>query len=114
MTRYAMDLDGNLDIPEMVELSNNLFDAGHEIYIVTGGFEDSGEWTLEERKKKLARLGVRYTDIIRCLKPTLEQIGFEKGLVCKMMGIQILFDDSSIYCKYASQNVQVLKSTYGN
>lgn len=106
--RFGMDLDGNLDTPEIVELSNILFDAGHEIYIVTGGMGDYGEWTVEERVKKLNRLGVKYTEIIRCLKPNIDEIGIEKGRVCKELGIKLLFDDSQVFVSHARKDVQCL------
>lgn len=105
---FGMDLDGNLDTPEIAKLCNILFDAGHTIYIVTGGHADSGEWTMEERVKKLNRLGVRYTEIIRCLKPTIDEIGIEKGRVCKELGIELLFDDSQVYISHARRDVQCL------
>lgn len=109
MTQYGFDLDGTLDIPSIAKLANDLYDAGHDIYIITGGFSDSGEWTISEREKKLAKLGVQYTEIIRCLKPTFEEIGKEKGRVCKERKISLLFDDSDTYIQQSKGAVQCLK-----
>lgn len=109
MSKYGFDLDGTLDIPAIAQLANDLYAAGHEVYIVTGGFGDRGEWTITEREKKLTRLKVRYTEIIRCLKPTFEEIGQEKGRVCHERGIILLFDDSDTYIAHAKGKVQCLK-----
>lgn len=102
MTAYGFDLDGTLDNPSLARLANDLHDAGHRVYIVTGGLYDSGEWSMAAREQRLARLGVRYTEIIRCLAPDLETIGRLKGEACSRLGIAVLVDDSQLYLKEAA------------
>lgn len=97
MTAYGFDLDGTLDRPALARLANDLHDAGHEVYVVTGGLGDTGEWTLEARKRKLAALGVRYTAIVRCIDPDIRQLGILKGRECARLGIAVLLDDDRRY-----------------
>jgi hypothetical protein len=97
MSRYAFDLDGTLDVPVLARLAEDLFKAGHEIHVVTGGITDTGEWTLPARQEKLARLGVPYTEIHRCFGENLDEIGRKKREVCDKVGALVLFDDSVPY-----------------
>lgn len=97
MTAYGFDLDGTLDRPGIAQLANDLHDAGHEVWVVTGGLADAGEWTQEARRRKLAALGVRYTGIARCINPDVRQVGIQKGEVCARLGITILLDDDRLY-----------------
>ena len=97
MSRYGFDLDGVLSRPVLARLANDLYDAGHEVYIVTGGLADTGEWTLEERRKRLEKYGVRYSEIIRCIEPDINNIGAAKGRACDRLGIGLLIDDSYPY-----------------
>jgi hypothetical protein len=97
MTAYGFDLDGTLDRPALARMANDLYDAGHEVYVVTGGLADTGAWTLEARKRKLAALGVRYTRIVRCLDPDIRKLGAMKGTECSRLGIDVLLDDSRSY-----------------
>jgi len=97
-TKYGFDLDDTLTFhPEIVKLCNNLYDAGHVIYIITGGFSNDGEWSVESRTRLLAFTGVKYHHLIRCIKPDFKQIGIEKARVCKEIGISIIFDDNDSY-----------------
>lgn len=97
MTAYGFDLDGTLTRPELARLANDLHNAGHQVYVITGGLADTGEWTLDARRLLLARLGVRYTDIVRVLDPDITMIGRKKGLACEELSISVMFDDSSLY-----------------
>ena len=97
MTAYGFDLDGTLDQPALALLANDLYDAGHEVYVITGGLSDSGEWTLAAREDRLAALGVRCTDIIRCLDPDVRNIGALKGKACARLGITVMLDDMPLF-----------------
>lgn len=103
MSRYAFDLDGTLDRPEIAQLANDLYAAGHEIHVVTGGHADTGEWTIEARKQKLAALNVNYTSIIRCFGATLDDIGREKARQLRALDAILMFDDAPIYVEHTSQ-----------
>jgi hypothetical protein len=97
MSAYGFDLDGTLDKPELARLANDLHDAGHQVYVITGGLADAGEWALDARERRLDALGMRYTEIIRCIHPDVRQIGRLKGEACARLGIGVLFDDSRLY-----------------
>lgn len=97
MSVYAFDLDNTLERPEIAQLANDLYDAGHEVHVVTGGLADSGEWTMEARKARLAENGVRYTSLRRCLDPDIRNIGAIKGSVCHELGASVIFDDRADY-----------------
>lgn len=97
MSAYGFDLDGTLDRPALARLANDLYDAGHQVYVVTGGLADSGEWTLAAREARLAALGARYTDVVRCIDADIHQLGRLKGEACARLGITVLFDDSRDY-----------------
>lgn len=97
MTSYGFDLDGTLTRPYIRDLANDLFDAGHDIYVITGGLSDTGEWTLPRRQQYLAQLGVRYTEIVRCLAPSWEGIAYIKGEECKKRGIKVMLDDMPVF-----------------
>lgn len=97
MTAYGFDLDGTLDRPGLVQLANDLYDAGHEVYVITGGFSDSGEWTAEARRQRLVALGVRCTEVVRCLDRDLAEIGRMKGRACQEHGVSVMFDDFGVY-----------------
>lgn len=97
MTAYGFDLDGTLDLPGIAQLANDLYDAGHQVYVITGGLADSGEWTFPARKARLAELGIHYTEIIRCIDADINQMGRLKGEACARLGIAVLLDDSPGY-----------------
>jgi hypothetical protein len=102
MTVYAFDLDGTLDRPGLVRLANDLYDAGHDVYVVTGGLADMGEWTMQAREAKLTALGARYTQIVRVIDPDIGQIGRLKGEACDRLNAAILVDDAPAYLAGAS------------
>jgi hypothetical protein len=97
VTAYGFDLDETLDRPALAQLANDLHDAGHEVYVVTGGLSDEGEWTMAARQEKLAALGVRCTAVIRCIDPDIARVGVLKGQECRRLGIAVMIDDSRLY-----------------
>lgn len=97
MSRYGFDLDGTLDRPALRDLCNALYDAGHQTYVITGGFEDSGEWTEEARRQRLADLGVRCTELRRCIALGFPLIAELKKRVCEELKIDVYFDDMVTY-----------------
>lgn len=97
MTAYGFDLDGTLDRPALARMANDLHDAGHEVYVITGGLADAGEWLLGTRERKLAALGVRYTGIVRCIDPDIQMVGILKGRQCRELGISVMLDDDHRY-----------------
>ena len=101
--RYAFDLDGTLDVPEIAGLANALHAAGHEVYVVTGAVTDTGEWTMEARIEKCARLGVKYTKIIRCFGDSLDAIGAKKAQALKELGAALMFEDSIPFAQHTVQ-----------
>lgn len=103
MTAYGFDLDGTLDRPDLARLANDLFDAGHEVWVVTGGLADAGEWTQEARERKVAALGVRCTGIIRCISPDIGRVGALKGEWCRELGITVMLDDDCLYLDGVAQ-----------
>ena len=106
---YGFDLDGTLTKPAIAQLANDLFDAGHRIYVITGGMADSGEWTIERRQELLAKLGVKYTKVVRCLAPSFREIADLKNKACQEYNISVMLDDMDIYLNaIQSQCLKVL------
>jgi len=97
VTAYGFDLDGTLDRPGIAQLASDLFDAGHEVWVITGGLADAGEWTMQAREQKLASLGVRYTGIVRCIDPDVRRIGALKGEQCTRLGVVVMLDNDRPY-----------------
>lgn len=111
MTAYGFDLDGTLTRPELAMMANDLWRAGHEIYVITGGLADTGEWTMEARIAYLKQLGVHYTAIVRCIDPDIHEIGALKGKECTRLNIAVMIDDAQLYLAGArpwSSAVQLL------
>ena len=48
--RIGFDLDGTLDRPHILDLALMLLDSGHEIHIITGIYDEAGDWQNEEAK----------------------------------------------------------------
>lgn len=109
MSKYGFDLDGVLSRPALAQLANDLYDAGHDVYVVTGALADTGEWTLPARRLQLKRYGVRYTEILRVMDPDLGRIGELKGRVCDQFGITVLIDDSLLYLQGAGTVSSVVR-----
>ncbi len=97
VTAYGFDLDGTVTRPHIARLANDLYAAGHEVYVITGGLGDFGEWTMEARVEYLKMLGVNYTEIVRCIAPRWEEIALIKGTECAKRGITVMLDDMPVF-----------------
>jgi len=121
----GFDLDGTLDRPGMAELAMELNEAGHMVHIITASFTESGDWQSNDAKfEKLLRLGfdedqiqwasdideqpIDQSVMLHVLKAVVPEFGTEyrqrdialrKGNLCERLGIQIMFDDSKLYCE---------------
>lgn len=105
MSKYGFDLDGTLDKPGLVQLANDLIDAGHEVHIISASFPNS-DWTSRtEKLLKIERLGVRYTEL-HVLEANLNvptevwiqrDLGLRKGHLVEKLGLLMMIDDSSDY-----------------
>lgn len=119
--KIGFDLDGTLDKPALRDLALALLAAGHEVFIVSGCFVEAGEWQDETTKlDKLVRLGlavsggdgkyklpeglrihileaVSHIDFDRDYR--LTDLGLRKGAYIEKNGIELMFDDSELYCK---------------
>lgn len=111
MGAYSFDIHGVLDdLPSVfVDLANALYDAGHEIHIVTGSAYN------ESIGGKLHELGIKYHKYFSiteyCLKNNIQVTYDEKGdpwidvdiwnkakaIYCAENKIDLHFDDSDIY-----------------
>ena len=100
MSKYGFDIDGTLTRTSIARLANELFQAGHEIHVITGALRDEGMWTISARELQLKDLGVRYTELHRCFGDSLERIGAEKAKVCAGLGLVMMFEDSSTYIRH--------------
>lgn len=117
--KFGFDLDGTLDKPEIAYLANQLLASGHEVHIITSIFPESGEWQNRSAKlDKLNRIGVPVSETLmagwtargQCrlhvieadksgtIEERLRVIGLMKGDLCGKLGIDVFFDDSSLYC----------------
>ena len=137
--RVGFDLDGTLDRPAVRDLALALLKGGHQVYVITGCFLEAGPWQDEDAKfVKLARLGlikatlddgyegydvpenlhvmvlpaVDHKEFDRDYR--LADLGLRKGAYISQMGIEVMFDDSELYCKMmpsmcGAQIVQVLR-----
>ena len=120
--KVGFDLDGTLDRPALRDLALSLLKAGHEVHIISGCFLEAGEWQDEQAKlEKLVRLGlaqagpvkgkyklpenlrvtileaVSHIDFDRDYR--LADLGLRKGAYVERNGIEVMFDDSELYCK---------------
>jgi hypothetical protein len=143
--KVGMDLDGVLDRPAMAALLKVLLEAGVEVHIITGIFDEAGEWQSEKSKReKLARIGIP-TDIdtvtfiascrmsagtaaydtfgtpvvtyrspaapgaprvhfLHAVDPSfgldyrLRDLGLRKGELSERLGLDLMIDDSQLYC----------------
>jgi hypothetical protein len=94
VSRYAFDLDDTLDVPVIAQLARDLHAAGHEVHVVTGCPADVGEWTVQARHEKLARLNVPFTELHRCWGQDIHSIGVSKGIVLRSLGDPLFIDDN--------------------
>ena len=124
--KIAFDLDGVLDKPALAELCRTLVRNGVEVHIITGVFDEAGDWQSAEAKRaKLHRLGVPFRDaelpifdggcyslqllaVLHVLHAVSESyprdyrladLGLRKGEMCERLGISMIFDDSPTYCE---------------
>jgi hypothetical protein len=120
--KVAFDLDGTLDKPALRNLALSLLSAGHEVHIVSGCFLEAGDWQDETAKlDKLVRLGLAQAgdgpgkyklpeglriSILEAVSHErfdrdyrLADLGLRKGAYIEKNGIEIMFDDSELYCK---------------
>ncbi len=112
--KFSNDIHGVIDdLPEaFVAINNALFDAGHEIHIITGSRKT------ESIINALAKLGIKYHYFFS-ISDYCKQTGIEvtddskgdpwvdeetwnktKGDYCAKVGIDLHFDDSDVYHKY--------------
>lgn len=151
--KVGFDLDGVLDRPAMAALLKVLLEAGVEVHIITGIFDEAGEWQSEKSKReKLARIGIPtdidtvtfiswctaanmplwYAPCFPLLQPQqppltasstitgrraaptihflhavdpsfgldyrLRDLGLRKGELSERLGIDLMIDDSQLYC----------------
>lgn len=115
----GFDLDGTLDRPNVKALLLALVAAGHEVHIITGVFDEAGDWQSEEAKlAKLNRHGIPFSTgisnysaalprvhILHAADPShgrdyrLADLGLRKGDLCERLGIELFIDDSATYCE---------------
>lgn len=116
--KIAFDLDGVLDKSSLAGLAKTLLAAGHEVHVITGIFDEAGDWQGEKSKlDKLQRHGIA-GDAYPCASLPgraivhflhampesygrdyrLADLGLRKGATCERFGIDIVFDDSAHYC----------------
>ena len=117
--RVAFDLDGTLDKPALCDLAKLLINEGNEVHIITGIFDEAGEWQNELAKmQKLDRLGIEWeradegsggyrarVHFLHAMEHTfgrdyrLADLGLRKAEITQRFGISMIFDDSETYCK---------------
>jgi hypothetical protein len=96
--KWGFDLDGTLDHEEIRALANFLFDAGKEVHVLTG-FVPTGRYTEQMKLAKLARLGIRCTQVHLCEGDTMEEIGYTKAQTLNRLGIAFMVDDDPTFVK---------------
>jgi hypothetical protein len=112
--KFGFDIHGVLDdLPDTFKALNNaLFDAGHEIHILTGSH------ITDEIQEELRNMGIKYHHIFSIVDyhiekgtkiwyddndtPWLDEEGWNKtkGDYCKKHNIDLHFDDTEIYNEY--------------
>lgn len=118
--KVGFDLDGTLDRSAIRELALALLRDGHEVHVISGCFREAGDWQNQFAKyEKLARLGLITKDGIGMSIPynlrvvildavdhekfprdyRLVDLGLRKGAYIAEQGIELMFDDSELYCK---------------
>lgn len=100
--KIAFDIDGTLTIPAIKNLANALHNAGHDIYIITGGLRKPHEdhkigTRTKHRRAQLKELGVTPTKLFVCVGITTEEVAREKALICNDAQIELIFEDSRLY-----------------
>ena len=90
--KFGFDLDGTLDHEEVRTIANTLFEAGHEIHILTG-FVNNGGYTEQMKLDKCQRLGLKYTKLHLCEGENREDIGYVKAQILRQFNIPFMIDD---------------------
>ena len=96
--KWGFDLDGTLDHEEIRDLANVLYDAGHEVHVLTGFCPDTG-YTAEMKMAKIKRLGVRCTKVHLCEGDSMEEIGYSKAQTLRYHDIRFMVDDDPTFVK---------------
>lgn len=120
--KAGFDLDGTCDKPGVLALAKALLTAGHEVHIISGCFLEAGDWQDETAKlDKLVRLGLAQAGdgpgkyklpeglrihILEAVSHEhfdrdyrLADLGLRKGAYIEKNGIEVMFDDSEVYCR---------------
>lgn len=104
---YGFDIDGTLTIPSIAKLADDLYDAGHEVYIITGGLKTKEDPEIgqreKHRKKQLSKLIKNYTKLIICVGYTTQEVAKMKGEVCIKENIGLMFEDTLLYINWIRQ-----------
>lgn len=96
--KWGFDLDGTLSHEDIRDLANALFDAGHEVHVLTGFVPDGG-YTADMKVAKLKRLEVKYTKLHLCEGETMEDIGYTKAMIVRREGIKLMIDDDPTFVR---------------
>lgn len=96
--KWGFDLDGTLDLTEIRDLANFLYDHGEEVHILTG-FVPGGNYTANMKTEKIARLGIKCTQLHLCEGESNEEIGYTKAQVLNNFNIPIMIDDDPVFVK---------------
>jgi hypothetical protein len=103
-------------------LANALLNAGHEVHIITGIFDEAGDWQSETAKiTKLHHIGVPFITVtslsqgfplanrtatlhmLHAVGPEfpidyrLRDLGLRKGDLSQKLGLEVFLDDSKTY-----------------
>jgi hypothetical protein len=101
--KIAIDIDGTISLNSdfFKRFIDNQMDAGNEIHILTGGKRDEEEDAInpEGRLRQLKGLGItRFTVVVQIVRKTQHPgIGIGKAEYCRDNGIDMIFEDDSLY-----------------
>jgi hypothetical protein len=96
--KFGFDLDGTLDHEEIRMIANTLFDAGHEVHILTG-FVPGGTYTEQMKLDKCQRLKLKYTKLHLCQGDSMEDIGYVKAQTLRQYDIPFMIDDDPTFVR---------------
>lgn len=97
--KFGFDLDGTLDREEVAEMARALYNAGHEIHVLTvGRLGPRYESTRELKELKLAHLKVPYSFLHLVEGDNFSEAGYAKAQIINREGIVTMIDDSSTMC----------------
>lgn len=134
--KIGFDLDGTIDSPQMSALVSALLKASVEVHIITGVFDEAGEWQNADAKiQKLQRHGIpailmsddmrgqlvmdgfARVHVLHAMDTTyprdyrLVDLALRKGALCDKLGIIIYVEDSELFANHIphmSRGTQVL------